>query len=157
MAAEIRAFDVLTPAGTAKATPLLTNVSMPPRSVDRIQIRVPPGPSGQMGFAIAAAGQPIIPYNAGGFIVGDDEFIDWPVQGYITSGAWQVLSYNTGQYDHTIELRFLLSLVRDPAPTPPAPPTLIDLSSLPEQSAADTAAAQASLDALLGSLTDTVP
>lgn len=152
MAREIRSFDVTTPAGTLKATPLITNVGMPPRVVDSIAIRIPPGPSGLLGFAIAAAGQPIIPFNAGAFIVGDDEVIDWAVSGYITSGAWQVITYNLGDYSHTLEIRFSLSLVSEGVVVAPPAVDMIDLSNLPPQTAAQTDAAQLSLDELAAQL-----
>lgn len=116
MSREIREFQFTIPAGTALATPVTQAISFPTRIVDRIEITVPPGPFGFMGFSIGAAGVPIIPANPGGWIVTNDEKISWDLNGYIDSGAWQVNGYNTGQYNHTIYLRFLLSLITVDAP-----------------------------------------
>ena len=110
MAREIRSFAVTTPAGTAAASPLLTEIPFPPRTVDSVQIRVPPGPAGSVGFTLSLAGVPVIPCNLGEWIITDDEVIDWDLTGYPDSGAWQLTTYNTGQLDHTIYVRFLLDL-----------------------------------------------
>jgi hypothetical protein len=56
-------------------------------------------------------GQQIIPINSGGWIISDDDKITWPVQGLPESGAWQLIGYNTDIYDHTIQVRFLTSLI----------------------------------------------
>jgi hypothetical protein len=114
MAAEIRSFTILTPTGIAKATPLITSMSMPVRIVREIEIRVPPGPNGELGFAIGMAGQNVIPYNAGEWFVTSDEVVSWTFDTGLDSGAWQCQTYNTGSYPHTIQVRFYLDLVPDP-------------------------------------------
>lgn len=111
MAREIREFDITITAGTTKAAPSIQAITFPARVVEAIEWRVPPGPNGTMGFAIAAANMAIIPYNTGAFIVTDNEAQSWPINGYIDSGSWQLIGYNTGTYDHTVYLRFLLNLV----------------------------------------------
>lgn len=142
MAREIRTFEVTVAAGTARADAVTTDLDMPPRVVTGIHIVVPPGPAGSVGFQVAAAGQPIIPYNPGQWIVTDNEIIDWPLAGYHDSGSWQVIAYNTGTYDHTIYVRFLLELTTDQAPAPVAPiPTDVLASSNADDLAAILAAA----------------
>lgn len=112
MAREIRAFEVVIPAGTAKSANFKADISFPDRTVEEIEIRIPPGPRGEMGFALGAAGRPIIPEQAGLFMVTDDEVIRWPLEGYHDSGSWTLFGYNTGTYDHTVRIRFLLNLVQ---------------------------------------------
>lgn len=112
MAAQLFEFDVTTPTGTAKAAPQVTALTMPARIVRRIVIKVPPGPNGQLGFAIGMVGAPVIPANAGAFIVTSDETIEWDVNNLPDSGAWQIISYNTGQYPHTIYTRWEVDLVQ---------------------------------------------
>lgn len=122
MAQEIREFAVLIPAGTAKASPLVTDISFPSREVISVSWRVPPGPSGLMGWALTSAGTPVIPIQPGTYIVTDDQSATWNLSGYLNSGNWQVSGYNTGLYDHTVYLTFLLDLpgVTETAPPPPA-------------------------------------
>lgn len=111
MAQEIRQFSVTIPAGTAKGDGYTVSLAMPTRVVDQINIKVPPGPRGTMGFAIGAAGQPILPYNQGEYIVTDDEEIKWPLENQIDSGSWELYGYNDGAFDHTVYITFFLSMV----------------------------------------------
>lgn len=122
MAVEVRSFSPVIPAGTPVSAGWSADLSFPARVVDRIQVRVPPGPRGAVGFAIGSAGTSIIPYNPGEWIITDDESIDWPLEGQFDSGAWTLFAYNLGRQDHTIYIRFLLSLVTptNPGITPTA-------------------------------------
>lgn len=127
MATTVYLFDATIPAGTAASSPATVDMSMPPVIVDRIQIIVPPGPSGLVGFQLTSGGMPVIPVTPGSWIITDDEVIDWDLTGQIDSGGWELTGYNTGTLDHTITVRFLV----DPAVTPPvAPATLIPADQL---------------------------
>jgi hypothetical protein len=113
MAREVHKFGVTVPAGTLKTAPLVSNLTMPPRVITAVTIVIPPGTRGLVGFALGAAGVPFIPYQPGQFFVTDDEKITWPLEEQMTSGAWQAFTYNTGQYAHTLEFRFLVMLPVD--------------------------------------------
>lgn len=110
MAEDIRTFAVTTAAGVAIATPTTTALTMPARVVREVRIRIPPGPRGNLGFRLALAGTAILPSNAGGFIVADDEAITWPLTNQPNSGAWQIQTYNLGINPHTLYVTFLLDL-----------------------------------------------
>ena len=103
---QVLAFSATIPAGTAITAPTTTSMSVGVRFVRRIVIKVPPGPAGKMWFRIAATGSQIIPVNSGAWIVTDNEQIEWDVVGAIESGAFQLIGYNTGVYDHTVYVRF---------------------------------------------------
>lgn len=118
MAVEVRTFQCLIPAGTLITAPVTVSLAMPARIVRTIQVVVPRGPSGLMGFAFGSASQNVIPYNNGAWIVTDDEKLSWDIDEQIDSGAWQLRGYNTGQYDHTVYVRFLLDLVQRQQTTP---------------------------------------
>lgn len=109
-AAEERAFIVTCPPGVTQDAPQLTDLVMPVREVLGIRVQVPPGPSGTMGFAIGAAGVPIIPYDSEVFVVTDDETFDFTLPDQIDSGAWQAQMYNQGQYPHSIYVYFTVQL-----------------------------------------------
>lgn len=100
-------FVVTVPAGTEKAGNWTQDVSFASAVVNTIEVRVPPGPRGNMGFAIGSGGTAVMPFNAGEWIVTDDEKITWGVDDQFDSGAWQVLAYNLGRYDHALYIRFL--------------------------------------------------
>ena len=128
MPGDIRQFQLSVPAGTPKAAPVIFELAMPPRLVSAVHFLVPPGPRGELGFALGAAGQPIIPYASGTWIVTDDERIEWPLDTGIDSGAWELFAYNTGTYPHTIFVTFLCTVI-EPAPAGVAGPSL-SLASL---------------------------
>jgi len=125
VAREVHSFDVTVPAGTPKATPLVTELAIPPREVTEIEIIIPPGPRGEVGFQIAAAGRQMLPYEPGAFFVTDNETIRWPISEQITSGAWELIAYNTGSFNHTLEIRLLADL-----PGVAATPELLPLAAL---------------------------
>lgn len=129
MASEIRQFQVTIPHGTQVAANWTQPLTFPPRIVERITVLVPPGPRGMMGFAIGAAGVPVLPVNQGAWIVTDDDKIDWPLEDQIDSGAWQLFGYNTGAYDHTIYLTFQLRPVVTGSPAPLQPLSAGQLSN----------------------------
>lgn len=106
MSDRIEIFEVLIPAGTVIASPQETQLSFQDGRLDRLQITVPPGPSGLVGFRIAHSGQSIIPRSGDAWIVTDNEHIDWDTDNYPTGNAWSVFAYNLDYYDHTIYLRF---------------------------------------------------
>lgn len=110
MAAEVRSYQVAIPAGTAIAAPQVTSLPMPARIVRHIRVRIPPGPRGNVGFALGMIGTPVIPTQAGTFIVADDEIMEWDVDNAPTSGAWQLIGYNLGGLSHTIYVQFNVDL-----------------------------------------------
>lgn len=123
MAQEIREFAVLIPHGTAKATPVTVSIAFPQRKVIAVTYRVPPGPSGQMGWALTSAGTPVIPIQQNTYIVTDNQSDTWELDGYLDSGNWQLTGYNTGLYDHTVYLTFQLDIPGAADSSPPPPQT----------------------------------
>lgn len=123
MARLVRTFAVTTPAGTLATAPLVTSLAMPARLVRALRIRVPPGPAGQLGLALVSGGQWMIPENRDTYLVMDNESVEWPLDGQLETGAWQLRSYNTGRWDHTVYLTFLLDPlpVRSGSPVGPVP------------------------------------
>lgn len=110
MPREVRRFAVTIPANTPKSAGFTADLSFPARVVRKLSVRVPPGPRGEVGFAVGAAGVPIIPYNAGAYVVANDETIPWEADGYHDSGSWTCFAYNTGRYVHVLEFRFEVDL-----------------------------------------------
>jgi hypothetical protein len=121
VAQEIREFAVTIPAGIAKSAPLVTSIVFPERLVTRVSYRVPPGPSGLMGWALTSSGTPVIPIQPGTYMVTDNQADTWDLEGYLDSGNWQVTGYNTGIYPHTVYLTFLLDLPGSVVSSPPPP------------------------------------
>lgn len=76
--------------------------------VERVDVRVPPGPSGLVGFSINQGGANYIPQGNGNWIIADDEPLSWPTDGAPNNGSWEVVAYNTDVVQHTIYVRFLV-------------------------------------------------
>ena len=112
---------MLVPAGTPQTAPQVTSIVFPEREVVAVSWRVPPGPSGLMGWALTSAGTPVIPIQPNTYIVTDDQAATWDLEGYMDSGNWQVTAYNTGIYPHTVYLTFQLDLPGTAVPAPPPP------------------------------------
>jgi hypothetical protein len=110
VAVEVYEFAVIIPASTPLAAPLTFNLGMPTRVVDEVEIVIPPGPRGEVGFQLGSGSSQIIPRAPGQFVVSDSETIHWPLEGQIDSGAWSLIAYNTGAFNHTIRVRFLVRL-----------------------------------------------
>ena len=108
MAERIETFDVAIPAGTAIATPQTTAFSFNQGVVQRLEIIVPPGPSGLVGFRIRHSTQTVIPQSGSGWIIADDEKISWPLEKYPVGNKWSLQAYNTDAFQHTLYFRFLL-------------------------------------------------
>jgi hypothetical protein len=124
VAIEIHEFQVLVPAGTAKAAPQITPIAIPPRVVGIIEVRIPPGPGGEVGFALGFANVQLFPRQSGIYVVTDNETVSWNITDAPDSGAWQLIAYNTGTYDHTLQVRFLVALTAGFSThgSPPIPP-----------------------------------
>jgi hypothetical protein len=127
MASEVHNFVVTVSAGTTQGAPQFTPLTIPQRVVQQINIKIPPGPRGLMGFQIGSTGTQLIPAIPGAWIITDNEKIEYPLENYIDSGSWQAIAYNTGRYNHSFYVTFLCAV---PGIVAPSGPSLIDLSTL---------------------------
>lgn len=112
MSERFELFDVTVAANTAIATPQTNALSFNLGIVNRIEILVPPGPSGLVGFRIRHSGETVIPYDRSRWIVANDEVIKWDTEGFPVGNAWAIEAYNTDVFNHTLYLRFLVSETR---------------------------------------------
>ena len=110
MAVELRVFTVTVATGTTKAAPQKTAITTPPRVVTKVEVMVPPGPRGCVGFQVAVSGNPLYPVNPTAWVVTDDDTVTITPQDAPTSGAWYLNAYNTGTYTHTLQVRLYLDL-----------------------------------------------
>lgn len=128
MADEIRQNTVTVPAGTTAAAPLTVPMAMPPRRVEALQVVVPPGQNGVVGWAVLVGGVRVIPYSSDLWIITSGENITWPLENYPDAGSWSVQAYNTGTVDHALYFRWLVKYVQ--AELPGRGPLLLDESDI---------------------------
>lgn len=106
MATQVRQFTVTIPANTSKSALVTLPIDLDYVEIESIDLEVPPGPSGLMGFYIARSGQQVIPYESGEFIVWDDRFKSWPLTDQPTGSGWQIIGYNLDVFSHDVVVRF---------------------------------------------------
>ncbi len=108
MAQRVEHFAVTIPLGTAIAAPQTTALTFNRGIVERIEILIPPGPSGLVGFRILHSGDVVIPYDRTQWIIADNEVIKWDLEEYPTGSAWSIRAYNTDVFAHTLYVRVLV-------------------------------------------------
>lgn len=107
MAQRIEILSITIPVGTLRTAPQNTNITFRQGFLDRIEIRIPPGPSGLVGVRIVHSGRVVIPYGRNDFLITDDEIVSWSLESYPTGEAWAIEGFNEGVYPHTIQFRLL--------------------------------------------------
>jgi hypothetical protein len=112
MATSVIALTGTVPAGTPKASPVTVQLTFGPAYVNKIRWRVPPGPRGNLGWALSMGGVQVMPQVAGEWVVADDEYDDWEIENLPDSGSWQLVGYNTGAYNHTVYLYFFTTPIQ---------------------------------------------
>ena len=126
MATTIYQVTASIPANTAKSALATVSAAIPACTVDTIDLEVPPGPQGLMGFYLAMSGQQIIPMTAGEFIIWDNYRDSWSLEDFPETGAWQIVGYNLdGAFAHEVVIRYHT----DPLSVDSTPPTLTIITS----------------------------
>lgn len=110
MVYQIAPFDITIPAGTAKTAPVHVATPLGQFVVVGIELTVPSGLNGAVGFRFTSNGAPVIPADPTRWIIVSGQPLAWPISGQLSSGAWEITGYNTGKYDHTMQVRYLLDL-----------------------------------------------
>jgi hypothetical protein len=114
--------NVATPAQTAVSAPQSTSLALGDVLLRRIDLRIPPGPSGLVGVYIEQAGTQIWPWGTlPTWITGDNDEFSVPIGTEIDNGV-SIVTYNLDYNPHTLYFRFLVtpvSLVSNPAAAVP--------------------------------------
>lgn len=132
MAYQVAPFTITIPAGTPKAAPITVKTPLTNMVVVSIEITVPSGLNGLVGFRFTSGGGPVIPSDPTAWIIASGRDLDWPIAGQLSSGAWEVTGYNLGVNDHNLYVRYLLDLpaaLNGSSPTALLDPALISGAS----------------------------
>lgn len=129
MADEIHGFACKIPAGTLKSAPVTIAMPLNLYEVESIDVEVPAGPAGLMGFYLELSGQQWIPWEMGQWITWDNQSRNWPLTNQPTSSGWALVGYNTGTYDHTVTVRFHLNAVSSAGDSPAPSITIVSSPS----------------------------
>lgn len=118
MALRVFQFACTIPGGTLKSAPVTVPIALDNWELESIDLEVPAGPSGLMGFHVANNGLQWIPATPGAWLVWDDTQQTWYMQDQPNASGWAVTGYNEGFFDHTVTIRFHVN-----PPTTAAAPT----------------------------------
>jgi len=113
-------FAATIPAGTPKSAPVTVALALDNWELEQLDLEVPPGPGGLMGFYVANNGVQWIPVGAGQFLVWDDVQQSWPFTDQPDASGWEIVGYNTGVYDHAVTVRFHVNVPAPPSAAAPA-------------------------------------
>lgn len=108
MATRIETPQLLVPAGTPIAAPVSTSLYAQRAIMVALEILIPPGPSGLVGFRFDHSNRQVIPKIDGTWIIADGETIKFPLENYSVQPAWSIVAYNLDVYPHTLYVRVLL-------------------------------------------------
>lgn len=114
----VHTFPITIPAGTPKATPLVTSTVFNPSIVDRIEWRFPNGCNGQVGIQIGARNVAVIPTDASQFFVRSGDSQGFDLTHMHDSGDWTVIGYNTGAFNHIVYVTFRVHRMQPEEPIP---------------------------------------
>lgn len=106
MVDRIEWFEFTIPANTLQSAPVSFPMKFNFGEVIEIDIKVPSGPAGNLGFFISAGGSQYIPRTFGSFIFPDNDYIQWQVSNAINSGSWGLTAFNTDVWPHVIQVSF---------------------------------------------------
>ena len=104
---ETPAFTV--PAGTPINNPISVQLYANRADLEEIEVMVPAGPSGLVGFRFDHSNRQVIPAVDGTWIITDDETLRWPLRDYNPFPNWKFRAYNLDVYPHTVYVRLLLN------------------------------------------------
>lgn len=117
-------FTVTVPAGTTQAAPAFTAIPMDIGGVERIEIVIPPGPSGLAGFGIMHGGASVFPREENRWVISDNEKIGWDIVDAPTAGDWTIRGFNVDVFDHSFYFRFLVGELTRTTPREDKPLTV---------------------------------
>lgn len=105
------------PAGTPFAAPVTVKLPFDGWDIEAIDLEVPPGPTGALGFQLANNGVPWVPRTPGEWLIWDDHWERFTPTNYPAAGGWQVIAWNVGSFAHNVVVRFHVNPIQvGPAP-----------------------------------------
>lgn len=111
MAERIEIKTITIPPATTVAAPLVTALNWRQGYPVRVEIRIPPGPSGLVGIQFAHSGTVIIPHDATEWLITDNEPVIWPLENFPYNAKYTCRTYNLDIYQHVIQVRMLFNEV----------------------------------------------
>ena len=132
MAQRVLPFVCAIPAGTPVADPVTIPIDLDGWELLQLDLEVPPGASGLMGFQVYNNGVAWIPYGSGEWFVWDNVRESYPLQDQPNASGWAIVGYNLGSWPHTVTVRAHVNVLPPPAATTPTVvPTIVVTTAQP--------------------------
>jgi hypothetical protein len=106
MAAFVYQYVATIPADTTEAAPYVVPVPLDGFALESIDLEVPAGAAGLVGFYIANNGVPTIPQGPSPWIIWDNHADTWFFTDQPNASGWAIVGYNTGFFAHTVTTRW---------------------------------------------------
>lgn len=108
-ASRVEVFDVVVPASTAQAAAVETPTTFAAGELVSVDVRIPDGAAGLVGFRILYAHGQAIPTTPGAWIIGNDDLFQTDVMGQLNGGQWSILAYNLDRFQHSLHVRYFVA------------------------------------------------
>lgn len=131
MAQYVLPFIATIPGGTPESAPVTVDLELDNWSIEQIDLEVPPGPAGLMGFQVYNNGVAWIPYGAGQWLVWDNTKESYYMTDQPNGSGWAIVGYNEGFYEHSVTVRFHVNPVAPIASTTAVPAVTFVTSDTP--------------------------
>lgn len=122
MADRYQYFEFTYPAQNGAAVPVTNDTSFPQGVVQQVDITIPYGADGLIGFQVLSGKSSVIPYNSPLFLLRPGGTWSFPVSNQPASGSWQFSAYNADYLPHTVQVLFYIN---ESGPTVSAPPSTL--------------------------------
>lgn len=132
MALRVLQYAATIPANTPEDAPHIVTFDLDNWELEALELQVPTGPGGLMGFAVFNNGVQWIPQPAGSWLVWDNVLQSWPFADQPNASGWSVVGWNVGVYEHTVTVRFHVNLPTQPE-VQVAKPTVTFITSEPPE------------------------
>ena len=114
MTIQVQHFAHTIPNTATTASPYVGQMQLGVFKVDWVEVGVPDGVNGVVGFYIASSHVQVVPFPPGSstvWVVSNDRVFHWDLTDQPDSGDWQFYAYNTGGYSHTLTVTWGVELV----------------------------------------------
>lgn len=126
MADRYEQFGFIAAAGNGSNAYSVGQCQFNPGIVTQVDVTIPTGADGIMGFQVWSGESPVVPFQQGSFLLRSGGTWSFPVGNQPASGSWQLAFYNTDYVGHGIWALFYVNEVglAVSAPSSPLPVTV---------------------------------
>lgn len=108
MATRYETPQLVVPANTPILAPVQAPLYANRAAIEQLEVLVPPGPSGLVGFAFWHSSRQVIPKIDGTWIIADGETVRIQIADLNPFPNWTIRAYNLDSYPHTLYVRVAL-------------------------------------------------